>query len=586
MTRLPSSHRVLLIFVIRTFIALATNGFFQPDEYFQALEPAHRAVFGFGHLTWEWANEPPIRSFAFPAVFVPAYWVVKVLGLESSVILVWAPRLVQAGIASVGDVALYTLASSLTSKDHADATLFLSLISPFNALALTRTLSNSAETSLTTLALNFWPFSTARPRSHFRMALGLAALSCMLRPTGAIIWIFLGAELVWRWRRSVTRIGGLVFDVSLVGALASAAIVALDTAYYKTFTVTPLSFLKTNILSGVSHFYGINTPHYYLTQGLPIVIGPALPSALRGIWLHFRTSANGTNRPNVRALSVLVGLVVWTVGIYSCLAHKEWRFVHPLAPVLHIFAANALIEAGKSDGAKGVKPSQKLQSTPTSKESRFLNVPLPRRHVIGFLLLSLPLNLYLIFLHGSAQISATRYLHQLGQNGTRVKSVGVLMPCHSIPWQSYMHLPNLERAQPGSRLWALGCEPPLGLSGKQLETYESQTDIFFDSLGPLAYFERYFPPTVDLAFPPSPAPFTIPGRQSPERGWNHTWPTHLLLFGVLETTHSPLNASTTVKTRLEELGYTPLKRFRNGFEEDERRKGGVVLYEWTGGHRL
>ena len=38
--------------LIRVFIALATQTFFQPDEYFQSLEVAHHAVFGYGHLTW------------------------------------------------------------------------------------------------------------------------------------------------------------------------------------------------------------------------------------------------------------------------------------------------------------------------------------------------------------------------------------------------------------------------------------------------------------------------------------------------------------------------------------------------------
>ena len=34
--------------------ALAVITFFNPDEYWQSLEPAHRLAFGYGHLTWEW----------------------------------------------------------------------------------------------------------------------------------------------------------------------------------------------------------------------------------------------------------------------------------------------------------------------------------------------------------------------------------------------------------------------------------------------------------------------------------------------------------------------------------------------------
>jgi phosphatidylinositol glycan class B len=73
------------IFYVVTFriaLALLTRTYFQADEYFQALEPAHQAVFGYGHLTWEWTTTRPIRSIIYPAVYVPAYWLLKVTGLD------------------------------------------------------------------------------------------------------------------------------------------------------------------------------------------------------------------------------------------------------------------------------------------------------------------------------------------------------------------------------------------------------------------------------------------------------------------------------------------------------------------------
>lgn len=73
---------VYISLAVRVLQALLTSTFFQPDEFFQALEPAHYLVFGYGHLTWEWRYIHPIRSIIYPGVFVPAYWLVKVLGLE------------------------------------------------------------------------------------------------------------------------------------------------------------------------------------------------------------------------------------------------------------------------------------------------------------------------------------------------------------------------------------------------------------------------------------------------------------------------------------------------------------------------
>ena len=77
-----------LPFLFRVTIALLTQTFFQPDEYFQSLEPAHRAVFGYGHLTWEWTIEQPIRSPFYPSLFVPVYWLLKVTGLDGTFLLV------------------------------------------------------------------------------------------------------------------------------------------------------------------------------------------------------------------------------------------------------------------------------------------------------------------------------------------------------------------------------------------------------------------------------------------------------------------------------------------------------------------
>ena len=75
--------------IIRVLVALCTRTFFQPDEYFQSLEPAHHLVFGYGHLTWEWLSPRPIRSIIYPALNVPIYWLLKITGLSESVIGDW-----------------------------------------------------------------------------------------------------------------------------------------------------------------------------------------------------------------------------------------------------------------------------------------------------------------------------------------------------------------------------------------------------------------------------------------------------------------------------------------------------------------
>jgi hypothetical protein len=72
----------LLALAVRVLISLFTRTYFQPDEYFQSLEPAHHLVFGYGHLTWEWMASQPIRSIFYPLMNVPLFWVLKITRLS------------------------------------------------------------------------------------------------------------------------------------------------------------------------------------------------------------------------------------------------------------------------------------------------------------------------------------------------------------------------------------------------------------------------------------------------------------------------------------------------------------------------
>ncbi|KAL5635813.1 hypothetical protein ACGC1H_004568 [Rhizoctonia solani] len=328
-------------------------------------------------------------------------------------------------------------------------------------------------------------------------------------------------------------------------------------------------------MSGIASFYGTNSFHYYFTQGLPIILGPALPFAVLGAWSHFKdVPADRKTSPSRRIRSLLLALVAWSIIVYSLLAHKEWRFIHPLLPILHLFAADYLITL---NNGKGHATDRRVQDNP--KTNVTFHLPIRRNHIVYFLAVCLPLNLYLIRWHGNAQIAVTRYLHDLSSG--RVKSIGVLMPCHSIPGQAYLHLPHLANPLSGYYIWELGCEPPLGLNQSQRETYVSQTDVFFETLGPTRYLDRHFPPEVDSTFPPSPEPFTTPGSSPPTQGWNHTWPSHFIMFGVLENMSSSTEIQDTVGQKLRRMGYEVIWRVSNGWEEDERRRGGVVVWEWT-----
>lgn len=51
---MPHTQLYLACLLYRIALALAVQTAFNPDEYWQSLEVAHKVVFGYGEVTWEW----------------------------------------------------------------------------------------------------------------------------------------------------------------------------------------------------------------------------------------------------------------------------------------------------------------------------------------------------------------------------------------------------------------------------------------------------------------------------------------------------------------------------------------------------
>jgi hypothetical protein len=84
----PNDAQVLLqdkkilfaLICIRIFNALTIRTFFQPDEYYQAIEPAWKFVYGYGETTWEWKEG--IRGFLYISQFASTWWVSNAMGIR------------------------------------------------------------------------------------------------------------------------------------------------------------------------------------------------------------------------------------------------------------------------------------------------------------------------------------------------------------------------------------------------------------------------------------------------------------------------------------------------------------------------
>ncbi|KAI9495468.1 Alg9-like mannosyltransferase family-domain-containing protein [Zychaea mexicana] len=517
-----------LCLVFRLINAYFTRTYDNPDEYWQSQEVAHHMVFGYGYLTWEWIAQ--IRSYAHPLMFALIYKLLAWMQLDQTNLLILVPKLFQACMAALTDYATYSLAKRVVGNNIAPYILFITLSSWYNFFMAARTLSNAVETTFTVVALNYWPLpstitdeyksNSSSWARNYRISLVWASLACVMRPTNALIWLFAGLWLVFKspGRHRIT----VLVNAATIVTIILAADVALDTYIYaggQSITIpqavvwTPINFLRINVLQSISLIYGVHPWHWYISQGVPVILTTLLPLAFYG-YHHCSVDGGSGSEKDDNDIRFLGQLITWVLSVYSLLSHKEFRFIFPIVPLMLIFVAVGLS-----------------------------HVPLRWRKWIALALVAtqIPMALYLCLWHQRGVTDVMLWIReqQYAAPKNTSMSVGVLMPCHSTPWQSIVHRPDVA-------MWFLTCEPPFNESD---DGYVDEADRFYAD--PVLFLNQEI------------------GQRERQ------WPTHLVFFENLLEMDDGKNA----KQVLVDSGYYECARFFNShFHDDWRRRGDVLVY--------
>ena len=554
----------LLIFRIANAVTIKT--FFQPDEYFQSLEPAWRIAFGpesGAWITWEWREQ--LRSSMHPMLFAGVYRAAATMceffevtpGVEAE-LLIASPKILQAGISATGDLFTWRLSRKVygPGNNASLAALALTACSPWQWFCSVRTLSNSMETTLTVMALNYWPWTwfISQQNMHateINLALSLtaAAVACILRPTNVVIWASISFTTLYRYG-NLNKAVTLTRHAVIYGSAVLAVSVSVDRTYYGEWTFPPLKFLYFNVVKSLSTFYGTNRPDYYFTEGLPLLLTTALPFAAFGMWQALRPFSDqppSTTQLGRQMRFILAAAVVGTVVTMSLISHKEVRFVYPLLPILHVLAAKPLAEL-------------------------FHPFPRPTRKArIGLMFLLLIANvgitIYVSLVHQRGVIDVLHYLrHEQEQRLSRHSmiesssasagvTVGFLMPCHSTPWRSHLVHPEIGA-------WALTCEPPLNVTIEDRATYQDEADVFYSQ--PALWINANMKSNIFPGDATSGESVDINSVQKRD------WPEYLVFFEQLKPIID------------EVLGGTRYRKCWRGFNthwhDDRRRQGDVIVW--------
>lgn len=304
----------------RVWLCFSDDGIYWPDEIYQSLEPAHRLVFGYGLIPWEFVEGA--RNWAFPGLVAALLKAVTLFGDNPRHYLV-ALRLVFSAMGMATAWGTYKLARACGAGSLAAAVgaIWFALAPPTIYFA-PRGLSETA--SAVTVVFGF-ALALAPDARRGRVAAGacLLGFSTLLRLQSAIFCAALVAILLARRRWGAS---GLAAIVLLGWALALGL---LDRITWGDWFHSAVAYLRFNIVEGKSAQWGVAENTYYLRvlwTSMPLVTVWAAPLFILG----------------VRRCAGLFTTACLFVLIHSLVAHKEFRFILPVVPIWFAVAASGL----------------------------------------------------------------------------------------------------------------------------------------------------------------------------------------------------------------------------------------------------
>lgn len=303
--------------ILRVRLALTDDGVYWPDEVYQSLEPAHRLVFGYGLVAWEFIDGA--RNWALPGLVAGLMEVARALGLNTPGGYL---GLVKGFFALLGTATAwgsYRLARTYDATPLAAATgACLLALGSVPIYFAPRAMSENASALPVVLGL-----AIALAPGASRRALGVGAsllgLAVMLRLQAGIFCVGLLAILAARrqWKEARFALGVFAVWAVLFGLL--------DRLTWGDWFHSARVYLRFNLVQQGGSAWGTASWSYYGSVLFKSMLGVTLVTA-------------GLSLLALRRARSLAALVIAFYVLHAAQPHKELRFLIPIFP---LFAALA-----------------------------------------------------------------------------------------------------------------------------------------------------------------------------------------------------------------------------------------------------
>jgi GPI mannosyltransferase 3 len=310
---------------------------FQPslnwgDEVFQTIEPAHRLVYGYGLVTWEF--QLGLRSWLLPGTIAGLIEIARLLG--DDVPQFYLPTIaVGLGCLSAAPVICAYLWCCRGTGGGAAAGFvagFAVAVAPELVYFGARALSEVVAGNLLVLALYLTApgHRVTRRRDYAAgFVLGIVGLlRLQLIPVAALVALWPVRD-GWRSRTVALVAGGLA-------ALVAGAVFDWLTLGYPLASIW--RNLYYNIYLGISSGFSVEPWFYYLAGEL-------------GVWLAAAPLALLLVALGSRRQPLLLATALAIVAVHSAIPHKEYRFIYPAIALLMVLAAVGLAQLVEATAA-------------------------------------------------------------------------------------------------------------------------------------------------------------------------------------------------------------------------------------------
>lgn len=308
---------------LRVWLSFNDDGIYWPDEIYQSLEPAHRLVFGYGLIPWEFIEGA--RNWALPGMVAALLKISAVLGLDDPRQYLSVVRVAFSAIGVATAFGSYLLARRLGASwlFAACGAMLFGLVGPAIYFA-PRALSESASALPVVFGLALALPSTSRRREYISGA-SLLGISVLLRLQNVVFCIGLIAVYAARrqWRQAAEA----------TAVLSAWAIVfgLLDRLTWGDWFHSAIVYVRANLLPSMRPITGSLPVEYYtemLLRSMPVVvIVVAVLVALAA--------------PRARGL---LAITIAFVLVHSLLPTKAFRYILPALPLFGSLAALGLEE--------------------------------------------------------------------------------------------------------------------------------------------------------------------------------------------------------------------------------------------------